>query len=395
MECPVSGKVHAYRENAGRCVFIQGRIDQQQVYRVAPEILKLRGASSDPLTVYIDSFGGDTFFADAIQSLLQAPNQDGQSCRIITVATGLAASAAADLLASGDYAIAYRDSYIHYHGTRQPTQGDLTAENAESVAKSMKQTNERFALRLARKSFRRCFFNYGNLAGEFETQRAILSSRQDTSDDTSDLACFARALSTRLSAQIAELPLRALKRQHAIRRLNERVIQKAEYKDGDTLSVTEVEVLKRVLDHKLEENAASEWLLSGGGLADVAEDFGLIIDYYFGEYRSYLAKLLPEFGDLLLNSAELEEWKVIQGKSPDERDTWLKSKVAPRLHPLWYFVVCLSRLLQQGEFGLTPRDAYWLGIVDEVIGTDDLPSPRLVLESQFSDSTEPDAGKPS
>jgi hypothetical protein len=52
------------------------------------------------------------------------------------------------------------------------------------------------------------------------------------------------------------------------------------------------------------------------------------------------------------------------------------------MHPLWYFVVSLFRLLQQGEFTLTPRDAYWLGIVDEVIGATDLPCPRLLLESQ-------------
>ena len=69
-------------------------------------------------------------------------------------------------------------------------------------------------------------------------------------------------------------------------------------------------------------------------------------------------------------------------------DSLLESVLELRLEYIFpfYFVVSLFRLLQQGEFYLTPRDAYWLGIVDEVIGDTDLPCPRLLLESQLSTS---------
>ena len=63
-----------FRENPHRAVYILGGIDLQQVYRVTPDILRLRGESSDPITVYIDSFGGETFFAENIRSLLYAKN---------------------------------------------------------------------------------------------------------------------------------------------------------------------------------------------------------------------------------------------------------------------------------------------------------------------------------
>ena len=102
----MSAPSKVFRENPSRGVYILGRIDQQQVYRVTPDILRLRAESSDPITVYIDSFGGETLFAEDIRSLLYAPNQDSQVCRIVTVVTNVAASAAADLLALGDYAIA-------------------------------------------------------------------------------------------------------------------------------------------------------------------------------------------------------------------------------------------------------------------------------------------------
>jgi len=44
----------------------------------------------------------------------------GKKPRIITVAIGDAKSAAANLLALGDYAVAYPRSSIHFHGLRYP-----------------------------------------------------------------------------------------------------------------------------------------------------------------------------------------------------------------------------------------------------------------------------------
>jgi ATP-dependent protease ClpP protease subunit len=65
-----------FRENPLRAVHLLGRIDQQQVYRVTPDVLRLRGEGADPITVYIDSAGGETLFAEDIRSLLH--------CRIKT-----------------------------------------------------------------------------------------------------------------------------------------------------------------------------------------------------------------------------------------------------------------------------------------------------------------------
>ena len=374
-----------FRENPKRAIYILGGIDQQQVYRITPEILRLRSESNDPITVYIDSYGGETLYAEDIRSLLYAPDQDARVCRIITVVTVAAASAAADLLALGDYAIAYRNAWILYHGTRQTPQAALTTEKAESLAKSLKQTNEQFALRLARKVFRRCVFHYGNVAGEFDELRKRLPESDVTGGDTSELACFAVALARRLSpGNVQKLQLAAFKRQQAIGRLNEFIFSRAKFKSEDPMAAKQSEVLKLILDYELDRKRQQEWLLSAGGLLEVEDDFNLFNDYFLGEYRNYLGLLIPELGDLFLNDAELKEWKGLAQTGETERNAWLKEKVEQRIHPVWYFVVCLFRLLQQGEFSLTALDAYWLGIVDEVIGALDLPTQRLILESQPS-----------
>src|SRR5436853_1159698 len=96
-----------YRENPARSVYITGPIDQSLLDRLTPKINQLRFSDkAAPVTVYIDSPGGSVAIAETVRNLIKAPNPDGHSCRLITVVTGTAASAAADLLALGDYAIA-------------------------------------------------------------------------------------------------------------------------------------------------------------------------------------------------------------------------------------------------------------------------------------------------
>src|SRR5579859_5705942 len=124
------------RENPKRCVYITGEIDQALVDRLTPQITQLRFESSDSITAYIDSIGGSTVHARLLMDLLKAPTQYGNRCKIVTVATGLAASAAADLLVFGTYAIAYPHAKVWFHGTRRRP-GEVTTELAASIAQSL------------------------------------------------------------------------------------------------------------------------------------------------------------------------------------------------------------------------------------------------------------------
>lgn len=117
-----------YRPNPSRRLIVTGDIRQDLLEKVTPEILGLRANGNDPITVYIDSLGGSTRISAVISNLLRTSDQNSESPRVITVVTGSAASAAADLLASGDYALAYPESWIYYHGTRRMIEGGVTPE---------------------------------------------------------------------------------------------------------------------------------------------------------------------------------------------------------------------------------------------------------------------------
>jgi hypothetical protein len=142
------------------------------VARLTPSIVRLQNANRDPITVYIDSRGGSVLSAELVLRLLTASNQNGDPpCRIITVVTNRAASAAADLLSSGDYAIALPESTILYHGVRTSLIDPLTVELGSAVTESLKISNDRYAMALARKAEGRFMFRFVMMKHAFSNFR--------------------------------------------------------------------------------------------------------------------------------------------------------------------------------------------------------------------------------
>src|SRR4029077_4487517 len=91
----------SFRIDPSRSIHVSGPIDRDLVSRLTPDILKLQSANRDPITVFIDSPGGNVVSMETILRLLRLSDQDSSGpCRIITAVTTRAASAAADLLSS-------------------------------------------------------------------------------------------------------------------------------------------------------------------------------------------------------------------------------------------------------------------------------------------------------
>jgi hypothetical protein len=146
-------------------------------------------------------------------------------------------------------------------------------------------------------------------------------------------------------------------------------------------SQAEAAILREVLAYEVEHAKSPSWSLSGGGMDQTTQDFTHLLDYLTGEHRGYVDRLLLEFGPLLVSNQQLSEFQIIETKPENEKTAWLEKNIRPTLEPLWYFTVCLCRLLQRGENSLPAEDAYWLGIVDEVVGSQ-LPNLRLLLETE-------------
>ena len=366
-----------FRPNAERAIYIQGVVDEQMVNRLAPRIILLQSRSRAPITVYIDSRGGSVASAEAILRLLSASNQnEDPPCRIITVAIGRASSAAAVILSSGNYAIAVPECIIFYHGVRQALDNPITVEYGSALTESLKISNDQSAMALARKTEWRFMFRFVNMMPEFDGVR-------QKSPSMSDLDCFVALTIEKLSPMAKGLINRARERHERYKALLDRGLVPA-FKSKAVQSKTgqamlEATVLKKIIgfemsSHKKEPN----WTFLSGGLARLNDDFLILNEYIVSVQSEQFKRVCNVWGDFALTPQERAEL----AKIPEEaaRKKAKLDRVRPKFQPLFSFLVALCHALQEGEENyLTARDAFWLGLIDEVIGVD-LPSYRLIEE---------------
>jgi ATP-dependent protease ClpP protease subunit len=193
-----------FRLNPQRAIYVTGVIDDSLVSRLTPQILRLQSVNRSPISVYIDSPGGSVSSMETILRLLNLTDQDSSGpCNLITAVTTRAASAAADLLSSGDYALAFPDSSILYHGLRTFEKNPLTFEATSMLANTLRASNDYYAMTLARKIEDRFSFRYVTVRSEFDAFRT-----QRSSPSMSDLDCFVNIISTKLSVGARKYGLR-------------------------------------------------------------------------------------------------------------------------------------------------------------------------------------------
>jgi ATP-dependent protease ClpP protease subunit len=360
-----------YRENFARSVFLTGKITQATAYELGPRIKALRAASGDPITLYIDSSGGSAAIAEGIRFLIKAPDQDGRRCRLITVVTGTAGSAAADLLALGDYAIAEPQADILYHGSRQAFEQVLTFEGASSLAANLQESNERLALRLARSSFPRIIWRVVQLKDAIERFRNAAEGLEE----------LVGGLTAKFSPTNAALLTEALAKQRALQEVKasaDSYLKRLKNVAHLPNKQFEPELVRAIVNYRSRLHKEDDWLLSRTGMQEVVSDFNLIHDY--ASKTKDLDALVEVYGSLFLTPTQSAEFK---GKSKEEQKTYLRCHASRKLEVLWYFVVTLCRLLQTKDYQLTPEEAYWMGVVDEVTGSG-LQSDREMIEMILS-----------
>jgi ATP-dependent protease ClpP protease subunit len=366
-----------YKENPDRCFYVSGLINDEMVTALLPSINSMRVQSNDPITVYIDSNGGDIFAADVLRSLATAPDPNGNTRELVTVSIGTAASAAADLLAHGDHAIAYEHTLIVYHGTRQNPRSPLTSEDAISLASRLRQTNENFAMRLARRSFRRLLYTLSTLDRFADFKDGSGENLPKLIDD----------LSTKLSPSIRMLVTQARAKCEAINHLTELILKKIKTMKPTTSEyIFDKTILTIIADYKHTHHKKDVWSLSGVGLDEIVEDFRLFHDFHFGTHNDDREMLTEVFGAVLLSQAQRTEYAELKKLTQDETKhrEWILKNCRTKMEPLWYFAVSLARVLQTADFVLTAQDAFWLGIVDEVPGSGLIPLRQLATASSVS-----------
>lgn len=354
-----------------------GKLDEEMVARLTPRILTLQNESREPICVYINSRGGFPYCAENLLNLLRLSNQDiEEPCRIITAVTVLAGSAAADLLASGDYAIAFPDSKIVHHGIRQSTEAPSTLESTARLNEQLRISNSIYAMQLAKRSDDRFTFRFYSVRDEFA------SVKERMGDPTlSDYDCFIQVIQEKLSSAAKIIFSKAIKRAERYKALISSVASSSGFSDAVTPTQIQAAIIKAIVDYEVSPaNSAETQDFRFGGMRQLAEDFYLLNEYLTGNNNPKLDDWCKTFGRLFLSPEQQTEIDGITDE--DERQKKLVEINKPTLQPMLSYFIALCHALQEGENELTATDAYWLGLVDEVVGNSDLWNFRLLYEYQ-------------
>jgi ATP-dependent protease ClpP protease subunit len=365
----------ALSEKSERAVFLSSEITDDTYGELVQRITQLRLKSNEPICLYINSLGGNPTVAEEILRLIRAPKQDGQKCALTTVCMGLAASAAADLLSAGDYAIAYANSIIIVHGTRGQYD-DITLDDLPEVESSIRQRNEHFAMMLASKMFRR-FATQALLLEAFKTQppQAIVIGVSATPESVLDV------IRKKVDARHKGLIDAAIDRVARMRTLYNYLRKTQTLANQSEAINDDKNFLKSIIDFEandlLKRKKAGEKItgFTRSEIDLIYEDFINIKELLSGSYHEKTKELCHEKGHYFLTGDEYRALLKIKSKHIERRGKYLEKKAFSKIFQLWYLVVSLCRLLQKGENTFTAKDAWYFGLVDEVVGSD-LPSIR-------------------
>jgi len=375
-----------------RSIYVKGEIDESLFQTLAPQILRLTERSSQPITLLIDSRGGSIEYAARILGLLRAPVHGRPRPHIITVAIGDACSAAADILSEGDYVVAFRHARLLFHGTRAIR--EVSRENVEAIEGALELEDVRAARRLAVSVFRRFLSLYAQhseqVAAAFRNAHQNGNEEQDLTDKrVVDVAALIGVLRRRIGGSAGEVLNRALDEMQRIKGILKLYKAFVENKVASPIYQLDkpnagrdrkewrmqLRVLEAVVAARLSGDGGRD--LRAGSFRVLEGDFLQVLALADGSWEDELLDLLLEHDGLFFSAkdqARIAAMRALTLKQFDDSDdaqaqlSGAVGRAYRKAEPLWQYVTTLCRLLNDGEHEMGPEEAWYMGLIDEVIG---------------------------
>jgi ATP-dependent protease ClpP protease subunit len=388
-----------------RCVHIDREIDEELLKELIPKVLTLRQQSDEPIALALNSPGGLVRLIQTIRSLVRDANQDGRTCQLVTVSTHKAYSAAAMLLALGDYAVALPRSEILFHDVRYGAVRDVTPSSALKVAESLEAGNDRAALELAGQMFGRWMWMYLDIQSQAEDLRKAspihtaafeecigklgLQPCAHVKLDLVVLLLFIHGNLRRANECVLENALnsmvrwgvvtnwtkgRTLYRQRGTRKLGslDSIAQLfKEFNRGKPLlgggdNERDLDLFMTVLAASAVDRGAKE------AIALASREMTLFSSMNQERHWREAMKLMLHHKYSFFTYDVSSNWSTL---SDAERDA-IASESRPIVRAIWLLCVQVARELFSGEHRLTPSEAMVLGLIDEVQGGSPFESKR-------------------
>jgi hypothetical protein len=255
------------------------------------------------------------------------------------------------------------------------------------MATSLQKLNRELSQRLAANVIQRLVFRYQSRQPHFKPLKK--GEKMKSPPEFLDLIRFLRSIVRLLSPPARRVAESTFGKISSAKLLTDSILPKVIPKMGKRTNhaADDAKVLFGVVKYELRQNAGKPWRLDERGVDQIVSDYFLLRDYNLGAHTGLVEDLLEVYGPDFLTAAEIKSFQQIKENDTKKRMTFLREHAEPKLSPLWYFAVSLCRQLMLGENRLTPRDAYYLGLVDEVIGTN-MTGRRIVAEQRSEEPPE-------
>jgi len=328
------------------------------------KIAVLATRSSRPVTLHIKSKGGSVARLKSIEELFSFQGPSRHNVLFITVAEGDVSSAAAFLLLMGHFAYAKVGVSIVFHGARYSVIRPLKKikkGDAISMGMQLDKQNRRIAENLSLAMVYRVIHRYL----EYTNQTQSIE-RNASRHPAANLHEFVKHLYAQLSSRQSKT---ALEQSFAFTKTILSLRKYFRPRISESFAAppaAQARIFKAIISRKVSTQSKTGWSL------DDTTAPGLLFDYLF--FNDLMAKdqitlfnsLTKSFGTHFLSETEA---KAYNNKGTPAAQTFLFECVKDKIAVLWYFTMALSKRLLTGETYLSASDAYWLGLIDEVLDT--------------------------
>jgi len=360
------------RPDPARMVKVTGPLTMAAAGRVAAAVRQLAQSSAAPITLHIRSGGGEVAAFYQLAGEFDTLRCQGKKCRVFTLAHE-ARSAAAYLLLAGHRAYALPHTKVGLHGTRGalPKNGKLVSrETALAIAMHLDRENRTVARILSKHLILR-------LAAR---RRELLASSAPPPGKTprDQMENFTLSLAAQLDSKQAQRLLhQSFERLKLIFALSPLFLHQPHPSGPRTLAAREVKIFQAALAYEFADNRGTKWRLGPTAGAELLMDYLLAKDFLPGDHLKLVRRLARRFGRDFLSKSAIAQYERLQCQSPSRAEKFLINAALPDALGLWYFTLTLCHRLLAGDLTFSAQDAYWLGLVDEVLPAEPLtvPSP--------------------
>jgi hypothetical protein len=148
---------------------------------------------------------------------------------------------------------------------------------------------------------------------------------------------------------------------------------------GSTRSMVtrEARIFQKAIAYEVAANRGKDWHLDATAGAELLMDYLLAKDFLPGGHLKLAERIARKFGRDFLSASAAKVYARLEQKSPTRADAFLIKTTLPHALGLWYFTMTLCHRLLAGDYDFNAQDAYWLGLVDEVLPAEPPPTAPL------------------